>query len=268
MAVYQSTYVPNWYSRTIPVTIKVVGDGPIDEKARALVTSIRHEITIMSQLDHTHIVKLLGIDSSYDQGPATVFEFCSGVTLDKLLSQSLTDFHDGIKLIKCIALALRYLHEHENSAIVHGDIQPANIYVLPNGQAKLTNFTCAFQYIVGQPTVGKPLSSTVSTPLLPSLFFEPQCYDEKPQDHLRLPTMAGDIWSLGSIILSMFTSTFRYQRPDIYSAQICQGVSPCEFHELSVDDHRVSSLVLSMLAYEPSKRPSAAFVLDSLPVIE
>ncbi|KDN36270.1 hypothetical protein RSAG8_10958, partial [Rhizoctonia solani AG-8 WAC10335] len=38
----------------------------------------------------------------------SVFEFCSGVTLDKLLSQSLTDFHDGIKLIKCIALALRY----------------------------------------------------------------------------------------------------------------------------------------------------------------
>ncbi|KAL5639491.1 hypothetical protein ACGC1H_006209 [Rhizoctonia solani] len=268
MAVYQSTYVPNWYSRTIPVTVKVVGDGPIDEKARALVASIRHEITIMSQLDHTHIVKLLGIDSSYDQGPSMIFESCPGNTLDKLLSQSPLDFRDGIKLIDCVALALKYLHEHKNSTIVHGDIQPANIYILPNGLAKLTNFTCAFQYILGQPTIGRPLSATISTPVLPSLYVEPQYYDKKPQDHLRTPTMAGDIWSLGSIILSMFTGTFRYQRPDIYSTQIRQGISPCNLHGWSVDGHRVSSLVRSMLAYEPSKRPSAACVLNRLPVIE
>ncbi|CAE6406050.1 unnamed protein product [Rhizoctonia solani] len=266
MAVYQSTYVPNWYSRTIPVAIKVVGDGPIDDKARALIASIRNEITIMSQLDHDHIVKLLGIDSSHDQGPAMIFEFALGNTLDKFLSQSLPDFRDGIKLISCISSALRYLHEHENSTIVHGDIQPANILVLPNGQAKLTNFTCAFQYVNGQPTVGKPLSSTISTPLLPSLYFEPQSY-EKPPDSLRLPTTTGDIWSLGSIMLSIFAGTFRFQRPDIYSTQIRQGASPCDLHGLSAGSHQVSSLIRSMLTYEPSKRPSAALVLDSLPVI-
>ncbi|CAE7150927.1 unnamed protein product [Rhizoctonia solani] len=202
MVVYQATYTPHWYSRAIPAVVKVVGEGPIDEKAQALVPSIRHEITIMSQIDHPHLVKFLGIDSStYDRGVTMVFEFCSDITLEKLLSQP--DFPDGTKLIKCITSALTYLHEHENGTIVHGNLQPANIYVLPNGLAKLANFTCSFQYIVGQPTIGRPLSSTISTPLLPSLYLEPQLYDEKPLGHLRLPTTAGDIWSLGTIILSV-----------------------------------------------------------------
>ncbi|KAJ1299452.1 hypothetical protein OPQ81_009117 [Rhizoctonia solani] len=265
MAVYQTTYVPKWYSRTISVGMKVVRDGPIDGKSRALIASIRHEITIMSQLDHPHITKLLGIDSSHNQGPAIIFQSSSGITLDELTSRSPPNFHEGFKLIKCIASAIRYLHDHENGAIAHGDIQPANIYVLLDGQAKLTNFTCAFQYILGQPTVGRPLSSIISTPLLPSLYFEPQYYNEKLQDRLRLPTTAGDIWSLGTIILSLFTSTFRQQNPDVYSTQIRQGVSPCDMHQLPYGDHRVSSLVRSMLAYECSERPSARTILDSLP---
>ncbi|KAH7337879.1 kinase-like domain-containing protein [Rhizoctonia solani] len=248
--------------------MKVAGDGPIEDKARSLLASIRHEITIMSQLDYPHIVKLLGIDSSYTRGPAMIFELCSGITLNKFLDQSPLDFRDGFKLIKCLTLALGYLHEHKSGAIAHGDIQPANIYVLPDGQAKLTNFTCAFQYVSGEPTIGKPLSSTISTPLLPSLYFEPQCYNKKPQDRLHLPTTAGDIWSLGSIILSMFASTFRYQGPEIYSAQIHQGVSPCDMHRLSLGDDRVPSLVRSMLAYEGSERPTARGVLNSLLSIE
>ncbi|CAE6503233.1 unnamed protein product [Rhizoctonia solani] len=268
MAVYQSTYVPKWYSRITPVGMKVVGDGPIEDKARALLASIRHEITIMSQLDYPHIVKLLGIDSSYNKGPAMIFELCSGITLNKFLDRPPLDFRDGFKLIKCLALALGYLHNHESGAIAHGDIQPANIYVLPDGQAKLANFTCAFQYVLGESTIGRPMSSTICTPLLPSLYFEPQCYNEKSEDRLRLPTTAGDVWSLGSIILSMFSSTFRYQGPNIYSTQIIQGVSPCDMHQLSLPDARVQSLVRSTLAYEGSERPTARGVLNSLLSIE
>ncbi|QRW25629.1 hypothetical protein RhiXN_10705 [Rhizoctonia solani] len=77
--------------------------------------------------------------------------------------------------------------------------------------------------------------------------------------------MAGDIWSLGSVILSLFSHTFRHQQPDIYSSQIQEGVSPCDTHKLSVDDTQLPSLVRSMLAYECSERPSAKFVFESLP---
>ncbi|ELU38069.1 Pkinase domain-containing protein [Rhizoctonia solani AG-1 IA] len=247
------------------VAMKVVGDGPIDGKATALLASIRRETTIVSQLDHPNIVKFLGIDSSYHQGPAMIFELSSETTLEKLIPELQYNFSKGFKLVKDIISALRYLHEHENGAIAHGDIRPANICVQPNGQAKITNFSCAFQYIIGQSANGSPLLSAISTPLLPSLYLEPQSYRKMSCDYLNLPTMAGDIWSLGSVILSLFSHTFRHQQPDIYSSQIQEGVSPCDTHKLSVDDTQLPSLVRSMLAYECSERPSAKFVFESLP---
>ncbi|KAF8714488.1 Protein tyrosine kinase, partial [Rhizoctonia solani] len=247
------------------VAMKVVGDGPIDGKATALLASIRRETTIVSQLDHPNIIKFLGIDSSYHQGPAMIFELSSETTLEKLIPELQYNFSKGFKLVKDIISALRYLHEHENGAIAHGDIRPANICVQPNGQAKITNFSCAFQYIIGQSTNGSPLLSAISTPLLPSLYLEPQSYRKMSCDYLNLPTVAGDIWSLGSVILSLFSHTFRHQQPDIYSSQIQEGVSPCDMHKLSVDDTQLSSLVRSMLAYECSERPSAKFVFESLP---
>ncbi|CAE6366729.1 unnamed protein product [Rhizoctonia solani] len=265
MALYRTIYEPRWYSTGTPVAMKVVGDGPIDGKATALLASIRRETTIVSQLDHPNIVKFLGIDSSYHQGPAMIFELSSETTLEKLIPELQYNFSKGFKIVKDIISALRYLHEHENGAIAHGDIRPANICVQPNGQAKITNFSCAFQYIIGQSTSGSPLLSAISTPLLPSLYLEPQSYRKMSCDYLNLPTMAGDIWSLGSVILSLFSHTFRHQQPDIYSSQIQEGVSPCDMHKLSVDDTQLPSLVRSMLAYECSERPSAKFVFESLP---
>ncbi|CAE6459257.1 unnamed protein product [Rhizoctonia solani] len=122
--VHRSVYEPKWYSAGTPVEMKVIWDGSIEGKAQLFLASIRRETTIMSQLDHLHIVKFLGIDSSYHKGSAMIFESNSGITLDKLTSGLQPDFNGGFKLVKNIASALMYLHEHENGAIAHGDLQP------------------------------------------------------------------------------------------------------------------------------------------------
>ncbi|CCO35336.1 hypothetical protein BN14_09453 [Rhizoctonia solani AG-1 IB] len=101
MDVYRSTYEPRWYSKGVPVIMKVVGDAPIFGKTTALLASIRRETTIVSQLDCTHIVKFLGIDSSYHQGPAMIFEFTSETTLEKLTSGLRPDFNHAFKLVCC-----------------------------------------------------------------------------------------------------------------------------------------------------------------------
>lgn len=85
----------------------------------------------------------------------------------------------------------------------------ANIFLLSDGRAKLSNFTCAFQYVVGQPTDRNSLSAVVSTPQLPSLYCDPEYYKEKDINYLPLPTTAGDVWSFGSILLSVCVMVFR-----------------------------------------------------------
>ncbi|KAJ1305687.1 hypothetical protein OPQ81_010425 [Rhizoctonia solani] len=57
-----------------------------------------------------------------------------------------------------VASAPSYLHEHTGGSIAHGDVHPKNIFVLPDGRAKLANFTCAFQYISTQPTSSREWS--------------------------------------------------------------------------------------------------------------
>jgi serine/threonine protein kinase len=113
----------------------------------------------MAQLDHPCICKLLGIDSSHNQGLSMVFEFTSRTTLDtvcvhivsgdrnteispvispdsyyvsrvgcysKYLDYTLHTLPNLMKTfqLKDIASALVYIHEHVNGPIAHGDIQP------------------------------------------------------------------------------------------------------------------------------------------------
>ncbi|KEP47386.1 tyrosine kinase catalytic domain protein, partial [Rhizoctonia solani 123E] len=201
MTMYRATYTPKWYSKSTPVAIKVGYDfSELDQQA--LITSIQREITLMAQVDHPRIQKLLGIDSSNMHIPDMVFEFDSQTTFDMVLSQGKGATHKHVQILRDLVTAIVYLHEHENGSIAHGDIQPANILVLPDGTAKLGNFTCSFQYLSGQPTSPEILSTTVSTPERSPLYCDPNYYQQSGGSRLVVPTLAGDIWSFGTVVLS------------------------------------------------------------------
>lgn len=262
MDLYETTYAPKWYSRAVPATVKLVADRPFDKQP--LIASIRHEVTITAQLDHSHICRLLGIDSGHDQEPLMIFEFCSRVTLNTFLQQHGGSFDEYVRILADVTSAIVYLHEHVNGAIAHGDVQPGNIFVLPDGRAKLANFTCSFQYIVGQPTSRSPLSAVISIPRLPSLYSGPEYYQERADDHVPLPTVASDIWSFGSVMLSTFSEEFRNKAPSEHIAQLMASVAPCDSVDNSALEDRVLALIRPVLVYEPSHRPSARDVLNRI----
>ncbi|EUC54705.1 tyrosine kinase catalytic domain protein [Rhizoctonia solani AG-3 Rhs1AP] len=166
MALYEATYVPKWYSKATRVLIKAGYDFESSSMARdALNSNLPNEVAIMAQTDHPCIHKLLGIDSSAEQQPPSmVFEPLSQVTLDLVCApvQDRIGFADRIRILQDVASAVRYLHEHTNGSIAHGDICPTNIYIFSDGRAKLTNFTCAFQYISGGPTSSRQWSEAVA----------------------------------------------------------------------------------------------------------
>ncbi|CAE6391376.1 unnamed protein product [Rhizoctonia solani] len=200
-ALYEATYVPKWYSKATRVVIKAgYNFKPNTNSLEALYSSIQHEVALMSQIDHPCIHKLLGIDSSpvHTYLPDMVFEPLTQLTLQTLFSQNKAGYREHVKILVDVASAITYLHQHTGGSISHGDIQPANIFVLPGGGAKLANFSCAFQYISEQPESPRRWSEVISVPLQPSLYCSPES-----RNLFAFPTLAGDIWSFGAVILSV-----------------------------------------------------------------
>ncbi|KAH7322359.1 kinase-like domain-containing protein [Rhizoctonia solani] len=201
MGLYEATYTPKWYSRSTSVVIRAGFDFEFRANAvGALYSSIRHEVSLMAQIDHPSIHKLLGIDTSptHTHLPDMVFEPLSQLTLQLVISQNTASYGERVKILRDVALAVTYLHEHSGGSIAHGDIQPANIFVLPDGKAKLANFTCAFQYISGQLKSSLQWSEVASTPSRPSLYCSPEF-----RDPFLFPTLAGDVWSFGVVVLAV-----------------------------------------------------------------
>ncbi|QRW25626.1 Tyrosine kinase specific for activated [Rhizoctonia solani] len=220
MALYEATYTPKWYSKTLPIRIKR-GHGSNDAEEEALISTIQHEITLMAGLKHPCIHQLLGVDSSptHIYKPDMVFEACGHIvlhqvgdlmatdvrvlTINQLLNQEQIGLRRSARILVDVASALVYLHEHADGPIAHGDIKPENIYVLPNGSAKLANFTCSFQYISGQASSSGHLSSTITISERSSLYCAPEYYNRGSGNERIFPTFFGDIWSFGTVTLSV-----------------------------------------------------------------
>ncbi|KDN42561.1 hypothetical protein RSAG8_06704, partial [Rhizoctonia solani AG-8 WAC10335] len=269
MALYEATYVPKWYSRATRVVIKAGYDFESSPMARdALHSNLPNEVSIMAQIDHPCIHKLLGIDSSaeHKQLPNMIFESLSQVTFELSLIQDRMGFSDRIRILQDVASAITYLHVHANGSIAHGNICPTNIYIFPDGRAKLTNFTCAFQYVSGDPASTRQWSGAVAVAEKTSLYNSPGS-NTTPNSELELmfPTLAGDVWSFGLLMLGSFSARFRSVDLEEYASSLGAGNSPLDLQGVSEDcDPRVLAIIRSTLALEPSSRPSMSTVLSEL----
>ncbi|KAG9075030.1 hypothetical protein FS749_013345, partial [Ceratobasidium sp. UAMH 11750] len=208
MLLLRTTYTPNWYSKPIQVAVKHEFKFEARDRLRddrPFIPSIRHEVAISAQLNHPNVCKLLGVDTSHEKIPMMVFEYISDTTLWMHLQRELS-FQEKVQLLNDITSAIVYLHEHPNGMIVYGNFNPGNIYITDEGRAKLTNFTCSFQYATQPTQIPAPLSSITSGSRGGvSRWRSPEyCRECIPEEHIPLPTAPSDIWSLGCIIISMF----------------------------------------------------------------
>ncbi|CAE6482558.1 unnamed protein product [Rhizoctonia solani] len=271
MALYEATYVPKWYSKATRVVIKAGYDFESSSMARdALNSNLPNEVAIMAQIDHSRIHKLVGIDSSAEQQPPSmVFEPLSQVTLDLFLRQDRTCFANRIRVLQDVASAITYLHEHTNGSIAHGDICSTNVYIFPDGRAKLINFTCAFQYISGDPMSSLQWSEAVALADQSSLHCSPESR-ATPNSELELvfPTLAGDVWSFGVLMLGVFSARFRSVDLEEYDSALGAGNSPLDLPGMSEDcDPRVLEVLRSTLALDPSSRPPMPTILSELSIL-
>ena len=249
-----------------PVSIPATPDSP--EAAEILDALDRDRRRFLREIRTTAQLEHPGTPAVYDTGVETapdgstqlwlVMQLLRGPTLEALLDRADYDVAPpsvawAAAITAQIAAVLADLHRVD---IVHRDIKPANVMIVDGGLVKVLDFGIAILRGAGALPRLTQVDRTMGTPAYMS---PEQCLGQAV-------TSASDIYSLGCLVYELLTGDVPFHAtPDV----------PLRSHHLrspppSVPSRRagipkaVDSLVSSMLAKDPTARPSAEAVYESL----
>ena len=219
------------------------------------------EIRVTAQLEHP------GTPAVYDTGVETtpdgtrlwlVMQLLRGSTLEALLNQA--DYQSSppsvawaAAIAAQIAAVLADVHRVD---IVHRDIKPGNVMITDGGLVKVLDFGIAILRGAGALPRLTQVDRTVGTPAYMS---PEQCLGQ-------VVTAASDIYSLGCLLLELLTGDVPF---------FATADTPLRSHHLNTPAPfarsrragvpvELDTLVSSMLAKDPSTRPTAAAVYEAL----
>jgi len=180
-----------------PVAVKVL--APPFDRDRSFVERFRREARAAAGLSHPNIVAVF--DSGSDDGTHfIVTELVEGETLaDRLRRDGPMPAAEAVAVAVDIARALAAAHER---GLIHRDIKPGNVMVLPDGRVKVVDFGIA--RAAGSDTLtgtGVVLGSTA--------YLSPEQAGGQPVDE------RADLYALGCVLYEMLTGhvPFRADTP-------------------------------------------------------
>jgi len=100
------------------------------------------EMRALSKLNHPNIAALYNALHQESQ-LILLMEYIPGQMLEAMFQAGRLPLEEGVGYIKQVLSALAYAHQQ---GVVHRDITPANVIVMPNGQVKLTDFGLSKSY--------------------------------------------------------------------------------------------------------------------------
>lgn len=120
------------------VAVKILREELLDKKD--MVDSFAKEVKSSISMSHPNIVEIYS-DGTFNKRPYLVMEYLKNQTLsDKLDYFTKFSVREATEIILQLLDAVEYTHKHK---IIHRDIKPQNIFYLPNGTIKLTDFGIA-----------------------------------------------------------------------------------------------------------------------------
>ncbi len=219
---------------------------------------IRREVQAMGKLgDHPNIVTLYEIGEENGQ-PYLVSQLMRGGDVEGLIEKALEHklpFEQAIRIADEVCRGLVHAHFHE---IIHRDIKPGNVWLTPDGTAKVGDFGLAVDLGRSRLTQVGMMVGTVS-------------YMPPEQALGGKPDKRSDLYSLGAMLYEMVTGKVPFESPEAISV-ITQhlNIPPVAPSWYRPDCPKaLEILIIKLLEKDYTKRPaSAAEVLEALSRIE
>ncbi len=160
------------------------------EQGTAAIQMLKQEIRLARKITHPNVVR------THDLGEADgvrflTMEYAPGTTLKELVDRKgALALAPGIQISKQLCRGLAAVHE---AGILHRDIKPHNIMVLPNGVVKLMDFGIA--HMAEAVDSAAQAGQTVGTPY----------YMSPEQARAEVLDPRSDLYSVGVVIFELFT---------------------------------------------------------------
>ena len=214
------------------------------------VEKFRREATGAAKLAHPNIVNI------YDVGEEAgsqyiVMEYVSGPTLKEVIQQKgqLEPF-EAVRIAREIASALESAHRNN---LVHCDIKPHNILVMPDGHVKVTDFGIARAVSASTMTYSGSVMGSVH-------YFSPE------QAKGTAITTKSDVYSLGVVLYEMLTGRLPYdgETPISIALKHLQE-EPVPVRQLQPSIPPVlEAIVQKAMSKDPLTRPSSTELYEDL----
>ena len=169
------------------------------EQQKAFEERFLSEARVAAGLSHPAIVVVHDVGRDPESGALFIaFEYLQGQTLSELTSSGALEWREAFRIAGRLAEALHHAHAR---GVIHRDIKPGNVMVLPTGDPKIMDFGIA-----------KLASSQLTAA---GEFFGTPSYMSPEQALGEAVDGRSDIFSLGSVTYLMLTGTKAFDAPSV-----------------------------------------------------
>mmetsp|Transcript_7977 Transcript_7977/g.11930 ORF Transcript_7977/g.11930 Transcript_7977/m.11930 type:complete len:549 (+) Transcript_7977:182-1828(+) len=228
-----------------PYAVKIINRSSLNKDLEA---ALKEEISILSELNHNHIMKLETVICSISQFYLVTEYLEGGELFDRIVEKSAYTESEAHDCCKIVFEALRYAH---SKGVVHRDLKPENLllqYKDSDSEIKIADFGFS-----KKATCDHSLKTVCGTPG----YVAPEI--------LRLEKYGtkSDMWSLGVITYILIGGYPPFYADNDKELIRMTKRGNFEFHEEHWGEisQGVKDMISSMLVKDPAKRASASDVL-------
>jgi serine/threonine protein kinase len=229
------------------VAVKVLRTHAVTDRDRG---RFRDEAKLLAALDHPGLVTVLDAGLSEEDVPYLVMEYVDGTSLATLCQNGPVPAHRIAPIGVDLASVLTYVHGRE---IVHRDIKPSNILVGRDGVVRLADFGIA--RMMGETSGHTASGTTIGT----------AAYIAPEQVRGDRVTPAGDIYSLGLVLLEALTGRRAYTGAPVEAALARLHAAPLIPTSLPTG---WPALLSRMTDMDPARRPDAVEVVRAMRALD